>query len=379
MGPGELVLFGRDREALASMARYAEAGLTSAGWRVRWTDGLLDALAGATVVLHQIRYGGLAGRAADEELAAGLGVPADETLGPGGLQAGLRAAVGMRPVIRALADTCPGAQVVNLVNPLGLSTALLADAGVPVVGVCEVPVATVGEACTVLGVPAAQVRWDYAGLNHRGFVLRLELDGRDLLPQLPSRLGGATIGGVDAGMIAALGALPTKYHTLHLPGAGHRSGRASALQDLRGRVLAELRERPDRTPPALACRPAEWYSLAVVPLLEALSTASASRHVVNLPVPDGLVREGWASVAAGGIVAEPPIEEVDVPEPVRRWLRRFDDHERVALAAARHPENRDGVRAALSVDPLLPRPRVVEAAEAVSRHVRGYAAATSVS
>lgn len=378
LGPGELVLFGRDRDALALVSRHAAARLAPSGWLVRWTDGLVEALSGATVVIHQIRYGGLAGRSADERLAAGLGLPADETQGPGGLQAGLRSAVGMRPVTLALADACP-ALVINLVNPLGLSTAVLADAGVPVVGVCEVPVATVWEACAVLGVPAAEVRWQYAGLNHRGFVLRVELAGRDLLPGLPSRLGGATLGGVDAATISALRALPTKYHALHLPGAGHRPGRASALRDLRARVLAELHEQPDRTPPSLTARPAEWYPLSVVPLLRAVSAAVPSRHVVNLPGPDGLVREGWAAVAAGGIVAEPRIDEADVPGPVRRWLRLFEDHERAALAATRRPQDQDRVRAALALDPLLPPQRLAEAAEAVSRHVREYAAATSPS
>lgn len=376
-GPGELTLFGRDREALCLMTRYAEGRLTRAGWRVRWTDVLAAALVDATVVLHQIRYGGLAGRAADEALAAGLGVPADETLGPGGLVAGLRNAIGMEPVIRALVERCPDALVLNLVNPLGLSTAQLADAGVPVAGLCELPAVTVAEACDVLGVPVAGVRWRYVGLNHRGFVLRIERHGRDLLPELPGRLGGDRIGGLDGDTIAALGALPTKYHALHLPGAVAPAGRATVLQQLRERLLTELRDRPDRTPPSLRTRPAQWYAVSVVPFLAALSSAEPSPHVVNLPAADGLVREGWASVSATGVAAEPPSHHSEVPLPVRRWLRRFDDQERAALAAARRPLDRDRIAAALGADPLLPPTLVAEATAGVARQVAGYAAATS--
>ncbi len=66
------------------------------GWRSTCTTSLAEALDGADLVVHQIRYGDLAGRAADERFAAELGAAADETLGPGALRSALRPAPALR-------------------------------------------------------------------------------------------------------------------------------------------------------------------------------------------------------------------------------------------------------------------------------------------
>src|SRR5262245_60495531 len=85
-------LSGRTADSPRGVAGVGRRIMSGAGGSVRWTADLADALDGANFVVHQIRYGGLAGRANDESLAAAIGLPADETLGPSGLQSAIRMA-----------------------------------------------------------------------------------------------------------------------------------------------------------------------------------------------------------------------------------------------------------------------------------------------
>src|SRR6267378_2927081 len=81
----ELVLHGRNRANLDLVGRYACQQLQERGWRIHTTSQMEEALAEATTVIHQIRYGGMERRAVCEEVCARFGVIADETLGPAAL------------------------------------------------------------------------------------------------------------------------------------------------------------------------------------------------------------------------------------------------------------------------------------------------------
>jgi 6-phospho-beta-glucosidase len=345
-----LMLAGRDAEALGLVSAYAGASLGSARWRIRAETDLRVALEGAQVVIHQIRSGGLEGRRRDERLAADLGLPADETLGPAGLAAAIRMAPDHASVARAITDVSPDALVLNLTNPLGCSTELLRRGGVRrVAGVCEVPLATALACCAVMEVHIDSVDWTYAGLNHRGYVHRLRLGNRDLLAELPERLGDRTIGGITAEEIAATGAIPVKQLALLRPRRPPGGSRAQELLELRARLLEELRAEPLRRPPSSIDRPQPWYADALVPALVAAQSETATRHVLSLPMHDGIVREVHADVSAAGIV------EADVPKPpapIAEWIERFAAHERCVVAAAREP-SRGTIRAAIEADPLI--------------------------
>ncbi len=106
-GRWDVTLHGRDAEALRLIAGFGRSRLQPQGGTVRWTTDLDDALAGADVVLHQIRYGDLAGRAGDELLAESLGVAGDETLGPSGLRSAIRMAPALAAVARAMVAAMP--------------------------------------------------------------------------------------------------------------------------------------------------------------------------------------------------------------------------------------------------------------------------------
>ena len=350
-GRWDVTLHGRDAQALRLIAEFGRNRFEAQSSTVQWTTNLNDALTGKDVVLHQIRYGDLAGRASDEAMAESLDLAADETLGPAGLQSAIRMAPALNAVAETMARQCPDAWIVNLTNPLSCSTSILARAGLrKVIGLCELPQFTLQQACTVLNVSAGAVTWDYVGLNHRGFIHVLEDCGRDLLGELPAALRDRKIGGIGAEDIAELGALPLKYFSL-LTGRNKKvERRAQALLDLKAEVLRELRACPTRIPVALQRRQMPWYPDAVIPVLRTLASGKTGEHVLNLPAGDGVVREVRASLRFDG--AE-PLASRPVNGAVRRWLDRFDAHEQATLAAVLDPVS-PRIRDALALDPMLP-------------------------
>jgi 6-phospho-beta-glucosidase len=346
----EIMLHGRDERALALVARHGRARLGVHGWAVRSATDLEEALDGARVVLHQVRYGGLEGRAQDEALSRACGLPPDETLGPGALRSALRQRAGLDFVCDSLMWSCPRALVLNLTNPLSLSTARLADRGlVSCLGLCELPRVTVAEAAARLGVEPGEVHWAYRGLNHRGFVVAMRAGGRDLLAELPAALDTAPLHGIDGDTVRRLGALPTKYFPLLTGRAVNPTeGRAAFLEDLRARILAEIEAVPWQVPPALGERYLAWYPEVVVPLLVALGGRPTVLEV-NLRGADGLVREVRAQVGPEGIH---PLEMPAVSPAVHAWIDRFEAHERCAQEAVANPSF-ERVRMALAADPMI--------------------------
>jgi len=362
--PRRLVLYGRNSEHLSLVARYAQTQLEPLGWTVRTSINLVDALEGASTVIHQIRYGGMKQRAEDERLAEAHGLAADETLGP----AGLRAAIGMAPALKELAlrirECCPMAWVLNLTNPVSTVTALLALGGLSrCVGLCELPLVTTKEACRILGLPIDAVEWSYSGLNHRGFIHALHYQGTDYLAELPLAVGNDRLGGIDAETIAELGALPLKYFRLVQTRFPYGGGRAAYLSGLRKAVFEELKGDGATSPPSLRKRSMEWYPQSVVPMLAALEAGDGRIEVINIPMDGGCVRELRAKVFAGWV------EPVPTPRPgaaVQRWLEVFSNHERAVLAAALEP-SRQRVAEALAADPIVP----ASAAESLIRTLIG--------
>ena len=110
-----------------------------------------------------------------------------ETVGAGGVLYGLRTlpvAVRVAERVRAVA---PRAWVINFTNPAGMVTEAMARVlGPRVIGICDSPVGLVRRAARAAGADpdAPGFGYDYVGLNHLGWLRRLTVDGRDLLPGL---------------------------------------------------------------------------------------------------------------------------------------------------------------------------------------------------
>ena len=355
--PAHLTLQGRDRRGLAAVACYAR---TRVGNRcdVRIDHDVGAAVAGATMVVHQARYGGLAARGRDEEVAHFAGLPADETLGPGGLAAAIRTYVGTLKVASELGTRCPSAWVLNLTNPVGIAVVALQESGVPqVLGLCELPSETAAIARARVGWPEnGATDWWYSGFNHRGFVY-----GAPWMPALMDVIGDESLAGIPGATIRRLRAIPVKYF-LTVTGARCSRrvfGRANEVERVRRCALDELARCPTIRPAALKARRMPWYRGAVVPAIRAVRTGE--RVVATTVHADGLAWEAPVRAVDSVVVRE---AQPVTPGPVTRWIRRFEQHERAVLEAARDP-SAASVAEALRLDPIRPQCSIASLAQRV--------------
>jgi 6-phospho-beta-glucosidase len=181
----------------------------------RTTTDLDDALDGAGAVLAAIRVGGNAGRIVDETVPVELGVLGQETVGPGGISFALRTLPVMREIASTVAIRAPGAWFLNFTNPAGLVTEALRDIlGDRAIGICDSPVSLGREVAAALERPLHSLTFDYAGLNHLGWLLGVREEGRDVLPgflasERAAQIQEVRLFGLDR--IRDLGMIPNEY------------------------------------------------------------------------------------------------------------------------------------------------------------------------
>ncbi|MPZ62966.1 MAG: 6-phospho-beta-glucosidase [Propionibacteriales bacterium] len=219
LGVSELVLYDVDVRRLDSVhavLKHIAAGVTGRAPAVRLTTDLRDALTGTDFVFSAIRVGGLAGRVCDERAAMSEGVLGQETTGAGGICFGLRTIPEAQRVASAIRDVAPESWLINFTNPAGMVTeAMSAILGDRVVGICDSPVGLFRRVSRVLGIDVDRAEFDYAGLNHLGWLNGVRVDGQDLLPALladSERLRQIEEGRLFGPQwLRALGSIPNEY------------------------------------------------------------------------------------------------------------------------------------------------------------------------
>jgi len=210
---------------------------------------------------------------------------------------------------------------------------------------------TARQAAERLGIPFDKVDWSYVGLNHRGFIVRLSHNDRDLIEEYVHRFGPEVANGVPVEMIDCLKAIPTKFFRLLFKGGeAHETSRARFLLQLRKQVAGELRQHPTVLPPSLHKRSQEWYPQAVAPMLVALSSPRPTFHVTNLLSPRGIVEECPARISSTSLQA---CETPRGSAAVEHWLEVFRSHELALLRAARCP-SLETFGEAVRRDPIVP-------------------------
>jgi 6-phospho-beta-glucosidase len=217
-GVTELVLHDVDAGRLAAIERVLaeQAAGANTAPRVRTTTDLDTALSDVDFVFSAIRVGGLRGRRIDEQVAHAEGVLGQETVGAGGIAYGLRTVPVAVELARKIAELAPQAWVINFTNPAGMVTeAMAAHLGGRVLGICDSPVGLCRRVARALGIDPAAAWFDYAGLNHLGWLRAVRVGGEDVLPRLLADTGAlesfeeGKLFGAD--WLRALGALPNEY------------------------------------------------------------------------------------------------------------------------------------------------------------------------
>ncbi|HLQ10537.1 MAG TPA: alpha-galactosidase, partial [Ktedonobacteraceae bacterium] len=106
-------------------------------------------------------------------------------LGIGGIFRALRTIPVMLDMCRDMEEVCPGVTFLNYVNPMAMNTwAVLQATKITTVGLCHSVQGTAGQLAQYMGIPAAELTYRCAGINHLAFYLELEHKGQDAYPLL---------------------------------------------------------------------------------------------------------------------------------------------------------------------------------------------------
>ena len=296
-------------------AKYGHPGT------ITFTTDLDLAVAGAAVVVIQLRVGGQAARLVDETLPLQCGCVGQETTGAGGLAKALRTV----PVILEIAERISGlaakdAWILDFTNPVGIVTRALLDHGHRAVGLCNVAIGNQRAAAQLLDVEPGSVSLDHVGLNHLTWTRQVLVDGQDRLPPLLDDFADelAERSGLPAEVLRRLQVWPSYYlryfyeHDHVVEQQLTKPSRAEEVAAIE-RQLLEIYADPavEKKPDLLQRRGGAYYSEAAVDLMASLLTDRCDVQVVNLRnqgtfpfLADHAVIEVPARVGRHGPVAE---------------------------------------------------------------------------
>jgi 6-phospho-beta-glucosidase len=363
--PIELVLAGRDKEKLelvTGIARLLAGGdpLLS----ISCTTDTEQALGGADFVLNQVRVGGLEARAFDESFPQKLGIPGEETVGPGGFANASRTIPVVLEYARLIERVAPGALLLTFANPSSLvQYAVTRETQVRTIGLCDGPVTLAERIARAVGAPAAELDLDYIGQHHFGWATGVRWKGRDAMAEALDRAELAAPD-VEPAILRAIGAIPGTYfnylfHPDHMLArqAGKRT-RAEELIELQDAMLADYRASlaSGRKPASLERRRAGWYRAIIAPILMALVERETRKLVLNIIngtaipwLPAEAVVEVPCLVEAGAIH---PLATGPAPSDVRAMLIRNCTYEMLAVEAIVARDRAKALRA-LMLNPMV--------------------------
>jgi 6-phospho-beta-glucosidase len=371
---------------------------------VRATTSLDDAVDDAGAVLAAIRVGGADARVIDEEVPLSLGVLGQETVGPAGIAFALRTIPVMRSIAGVVRDRAPDAWFVNFTNPAGVVTEAVRDVlGDRAIGICDSPAALCARVAAALDEGEASVDFDYAGLNHLGWLLAARVAGADRLPELlddEPRLAKIEEAGLfGLGRLRSLHAIPNEYLvyverasavTASFRRDGGRGGIVAgqqrgfyerrrgdpagalaawrAARDARyGTYLDEARPLADPRPPGSVPTEGgpgeEGYAAVATHFLRATSAVEERRLILNTANGDrlsGIGPEEIVEVTCGvSVRGVHPVPGLPLPADAANLVARIKEVERLTLLAGSTGTAADAVNA-VAAHPVVPSRDVAE-------------------
>ncbi len=399
----DVALFDLDREQASLMARLGEASEPESNMRMRVANTAIDAIEGCDFVICSIRPGGMEARARDERASLDLGFAGQETVGPAGCAMAWRTIPAVLAFAGLMEKYAPKAWMVNFTNPAGVVTqAIHSGSGIKAVGICDTSAELLLRIAFSFGTDLENVRCEYFGLNHLGFVRRVEIGATDRTSELledDERLRSlypAPLFPPD--LIREIGLIPTEYVFFYF-----RSRLARANQQkvgrTRGEELLEANKRFYRAAHAsiqkdgaeaalrlyvrylnhrnasylqlegaatseLSVAEPDWdpfaaitgYHRIAVQTIEALSGAAPSNIILNVPNRGSLRMMNADDVVEIGCHVDQSgahnSESADVPRSVAGLIEATKAYERSLVAAAIERDRRKLVWA-LTQNPLV--------------------------
>jgi 6-phospho-beta-glucosidase len=144
-----------------------------------------------------------------------------------------------------------------------------------------------------LGASLDQVRVEYVGMHHFGWITRAWRRGREVMPDVLERVEELKWINMPPGLVRAIGAVPHPYLNYVLaPQAMYerqrgRRPRAEELASLENDLLEEYRSwlaTDEHEPPAgRVRRRAVWYAKIIAPVITCLLTDAQAPCILNVP------------------------------------------------------------------------------------------------
>jgi len=156
-------------------------------WTVEASTERREVLPGTHYLVNCIEVSGMQCVRSDNDIPARYGFDQciGDTVGPGGLFKSLRTIPVWLGVLRDAEELCPEALVLNYTNPMGMMcVAAQRTSSMRVVGLCHSVQQTSDLLARRAGVPAHEMEWECAGINHLAWFTRLRHRGVDLYPGL---------------------------------------------------------------------------------------------------------------------------------------------------------------------------------------------------
>jgi len=176
-------------EAVDTMAKVGRriAEKYGSGMQIEAHTDRREAFVGARFVTTTIAVGGAKAWQADLEVPAQYGIrqTVADSVGPGGALRALRHIPELLAIARDVVDLAPEAWLVNYTNPLTANVrAIVRETPARAIGLCHGTMHTKGALASALGIPDADVKAVFAGLNHLCWLLDIRRGSEDLYPRL---------------------------------------------------------------------------------------------------------------------------------------------------------------------------------------------------
>ena len=229
------------------LAQHSDAKLS-----VDLTGDLKAAVKDADFVVTTIRAGQDGMRCKDERIALSHGLIGQETTGAGGYSYATRSIPAMLEICKTIKEYAkPGVITFNFTNPSGLVTQAMHDAGYEVIGICDNATGIKMDLSKALHVGAGDLYVRVYGLNHLSWADRVEIGGRDILPQLLQREKFVEnfhqFAYFDKDLVRTIGKIPNGYlyYFYHRERAlaniqASSASRGEAIHAINERMMAEL-------------------------------------------------------------------------------------------------------------------------------------------
>lgn len=364
----EIVLVGREGPKLGIVAKFCQriVGRTGFPVTISSTTDVAEGCKDAQYILNCIRVGGMRARTRDEKLPPKLGMVGDESLGAGGFANALRTLPVVLDIAEKVEQVNPDAIFINLTNPLGVVVeALTKYSNLKVIGVCDLPGVCVKQVAEVLHCQPGDLKVDYIGLNHMGWIQDVKVDGRSCMSHLLEKLERYNPDGFDHSLVELFRMVPTRMVSLFFSQDDvlrkQRSCsrfRAEVLHEAEKQILRLYQdERLNDVPELTRERKAIWYEETIIPLIETLE-GKVDRDVVLCVRNGNSIRDlpEYCSVEIPVQVGRKRVKPRVVgncPRFLKGLFMSIKESERLTIEAVKHSSYEYALQA-LTINPLVP-------------------------